>query len=198
MAARWCWWKASFNPRPSFLAGEPSSQPCGPNRTGVSIHARHFWRASQEHAGSDGFVRCFNPRPSFLAGEPGRGEQVVQASGGFNPRPSFLAGEPRRLEHQRDRPGGFNPRPSYLAGEPGPRGKWAEKLTCFNPRPSFLAGEPLPPGVTIARERVSIHARHFWRASRRSILTSRSRRLFQSTPVISGGRATAVAPTACT
>ena len=36
----------------------------------------------------------------------------------------------------------------------------------FNPRPSFLAGETMRGLHAAAVERVSIHARHFWRAKR--------------------------------
>jgi len=36
----------SFNPRPPLLAGEPHIQRINTCHTGVSIRARHCWRAS--------------------------------------------------------------------------------------------------------------------------------------------------------
>ena len=60
----------------------------------------------------------------------------------------------------------------------------------FNPRPSFLAGEPRVDSSVGPGACVSIHARYFWRASPEGIVDSAGNGLFQSTPVISGGRAT--------
>ena len=182
---------ACFNPRPSFLAGEPR------RRSRVDL-----------------YMACFNPRPSFLAGEPHLLMTPCPSSLSFNPRPSFLAGEPAAAEivaaaaaavsiHARHfwRASRHLPAASAASGpvsiharhfwRASPFGvsatcvgaafqstpvisggrasfticlRW--RLWSFNPRPSFLAGEPSHLATVEFAHTVSIHARHFWRASR--------------------------------
>ena len=60
---------------------------------------------------------------------------------------------------------GFNPRPSSLTGEPSPAQRPIVQWGSFNPRPSSLTGEP-------------------WEAAAFFSVTE-----FQSTPVITDGRA---------
>ena len=109
----------------------------------VSIHARHYWRASHP-PGSNGQLDLysFNPRPPLLASEPPCWPWPTPMPGSFNPRPPLLASEP-----------GFVP--ALFLGEP-----------CFNPRPPLLASEPGHDGAQHDQRGVSIHARHYWRASR--------------------------------
>ena len=68
-----------------------------------------------------------------------------------------------------------------------PRGKLQKR---FNPRPPLLAGES--PGADRAGGgyRVSIHARHCWRANPSGIQPRVASTEFQSTPAIAGGRIT--------
>ena len=134
-----------FNPRPPLLAGEPRSATLGTAcPASVSIHARHYWRAS-----------LCDHRPTA----PRRTS--------YNPPPPLLAGEPRQRPRLNPQPKGFNPRPPLLAGEPGFTLIAALFLCCFNPRPPLLAGEPDKTARFDAKKRVSIHARHYWRASQR-------------------------------
>ena len=60
----------------------------------------------------------------------------------------------------------FNPRPPLLASEPKVAGYIMRRNLCFNPRPPLLASEPSRWGCDMGRAVVSIHARHYWRASR--------------------------------
>ena len=94
-------------------------------------------------------------------------------------------------------------------------------LACFNPRPPLLAGEPWRCGRVAGVRQVSIHARHYWRASPKdapnsatylhvsiharhywrasragSDIAKPDQREFQSTPAITGGRASVKAKVA--
>ena len=60
----------------------------------------------------------------------------------------------------------FNPRPPLLAGDSSRRTPLRLCCACFNPRPPLLAGDATQPRVASAYTRVSIHARHYWRAMR--------------------------------
>ena len=131
----------------------------------------------------------------------------------FQSTPAITGERASRARVGRQRPPCFNPRPPLLASEPALAMAAASSLPCFNPRPPLLASEP--PGRRCRRPGlpVSIHARHYWRASRpltlRSILAGRvsiharhywrashhrpfgriRRTWFQSTPAITGERA---------
>ena len=132
-----------FNPRPPLLAGE-----------------------SLTLLGSASIPSCFNPRPPLLAGESHQKFCTLLLLGGFNPRPPLLAGESAGAVNVHAGQDSFNPRPPLLAGE-------SRKCPCawpsargFNPRPPLLAGESRGAnGRDVAVGRVSIHARHCWRAN---------------------------------
>ena len=84
-----------FNPRPSFLAGEPSVEParCGVGR--VSIHARHFWRASPALSmTARAYEKVSIHARHFWRASPVGTAMIHLIRASFNPRPSFLAGEP--------------------------------------------------------------------------------------------------------
>ena len=132
----------------------------------------------------------FNPRPPLLASEPPQyspqtnaamvfqstpaitGERARPTSGmqrqtvSFNPRPPLLASEPYLTRSECRRPSSFNPRPPLLASEPLLAVVVAFGVGRFNPRPPLLASEPSYRATTQGRQVVSIHARHYWRASR--------------------------------
>ena len=67
-------------------------------------------------------------------------------------------------------------------------------LHCFNPRPPLLASEPARLNGARAGANVSIHARHYWRASLEVGRTCSASARFQSTPAITGERAPTVTP----
>ena len=58
----------------------------------------------------------------------------------------------------------------------------------FNPRPPLLAGETVGQRQQQVVQRVSIHARHYWRARHDLDPLASIDALFQSTPAITGGR----------
>ena len=63
-----CFGIPRFNPRPSFLAGEPRRHHRGPVGKLVSIHARHFWRASPCMARDGEVVIEFQSTPVISGG----------------------------------------------------------------------------------------------------------------------------------
>ena len=181
----------SFNPRPPLLAGEPAvDQPMCAIEVTVSIHARHYWRASQWLGGGvlrPGLVsiharhcwraspasaavatrrRSFQSTPAITGGRAGGHGCLVRAAGSFNPRPPLLAGEPLGRIYS----AAFQPISIHA------RHYW---------RASLHGNRHPPPG-----HRVSIHARHYWRASPWLTASGSTHRRFQSTPAITGGRAT--------
>ena len=226
-----------FNPRPPLLAGEPwapfstppsaakfqstpaitggrasSRQACGMLGQ-VSIHARHYWRASRPGLRARQRRGRFNPRPPLLAGEPGLPKCANRAASSFNPRPPLLAGEPPRpgLRHRlvvvsiharhywraspvSARPdglqaGGFNPRPPLLAGEPVQAGQGRGQPGVSIHARHYWRASRLSAADALAGDVVSIHARHYWRASRFAHGGRLTSIAFQSTPAITGGRA---------
>ena len=178
----------------------------------VSIHARHFWRASPIDSTKALRLRAFQSTPVISGGRAARQARPSCPASGFNPRPSFLAGEPLPAGcwrhtwtvsiHARhfwraslDHPScpttatPFQSTPVISGGRAVLPAPGEPVISGFNPRPSFLAGEPDGDGGFSAYCRVSIHARHFWRASPVGIAWRKYLLPFQSTPVISGGRA---------
>ena len=65
-------------------------------------------------------------------------------------------------------------------------------MACFNPRPPLLASEPHNNQRCAHFTKVSIHARHYWRASRTTTGLTTPVKQFQSTPAITGERADAL------
>ena len=62
------------------------------------------------------------------------------------------------------------------------------RATSFQSTPVISGGRNLGGWTLNAKDVVSIHARHFWRAKRSPMRDGWRRKSFQSTPVISGGR----------
>ena len=106
----------------------------------------------------------------------------------FQSTPAISGGRTNRCARHRRSTSSFNPRPPSLAGEPRAMVADSVQKDCFNPRPPSLAGEPACSRSAAQCSRVSIHARHLWRANLRMIGPGMPIRWFQSTPAISGGR----------
>ena len=158
----------SFNPRPPSLAGDPSTTGTSAATTGVSIRARHHWRAI------------------------------------------------RQQQHQPQQQSEFQSAPAITGGRSLDDRNLSSNHRSFNPRPPSLAGDPPAAAPAAAAERVSIRARHHWRAIRREqrrgdgdpqvsirarhhwrAILPRSRAMalmwpFQSAPAITGGRSAMV------
>ena len=129
----------------------------------------------------------------------------------FNPRPPLLAGESGCSTACWTRPWGFNPRPPLLAGESGAQAAGTVGLL-FQSAPAIAGGRIARPHWPACAWRVSIRARHCWRANRVVLaltgglidVSIRARHcwranrvshsaavkdlLFQSAPAIAGGR----------
>ena len=201
-----------FNPRPQLLAGETANGFDRAARDAVSIHARHYWRARPlQHDLVD-----YAPGVSIHARHYWRarrlGERAQPSTCVFQSTPAITGGRDAAGPVGGAHADRFNPRPPLLAGETASGWATGFSTACFNPRPPLLAGETLPaPGPT-APIRVSIHARHYWRARpfcgvgtltagevsiharhywrARHVFTQAADMIlmFQSTPAITGGR----------
>ena len=154
-----------FNPRPPLLAGESFQFHFCHHGAGVSIRARHCWRANRSVlvTWTDCKI-CFNPRPPLLAGESGPVARPGALVACFNPRPPLLAGESRMTRWCRV-PGQFQSAPAIAGGRIVPWGWTLPGKVCFNPRPPLLAGESALGWDTAVGTPVSIRARHCWRAN---------------------------------
>ena len=178
-----------FNPRPPLLAGDPAGGGQGGGGDGVSIRARHCWRAIQRPSGAASLsTSSFNPRPPLLAGDPISVINTDRTSKvSIRARHCWRA-IPRHRRRQHQHPHRFNPRPPLLAGDPGQARCRTRDLPGFNPRPPLLAGDPGHTGQSLPNTRVSIRARHCWRAIQQYGKLSHKGPEFQSAPAIAGGR----------
>ena len=156
-----------FNPRPPLLAGE-SVVPCPDLRgRGVSIRARHCWRANP--------TRHAVKRALFV-------NVSIRARHCWRANPASAAATSAGSSC-------FNPRPPLLAGESSGNACLVDFPDCFNPRPPLLAGESrLRGGFHGCPQAVSIRARHCWRANPWHLLCAALTVWFQSAPAIAGGR----------
>ena len=200
-----------FNPRPPLLAGDARGPGRGAHDAGVSIRARHCWRAMPPPRSSPAWFHGFNPRPPLLAGDAAAArlahdlqEVSIRARHCWRAMRASTATFLRKSS--------FNPRPPLLAGDAPSRWRMPKARTCFNPRPPLLAGDASCPALIRHKPTVSIRARHCWRAmpqrhlgDRVAVLVSiRARHCwramrggaggytgkggFQSAPAIAGGR----------
>ena len=181
--------RGRFNPRPPSLAGDPPTIGAGALVQGVSIRARHHWRAIRRaRCCARPYRSSFNPRPPSLAGDPSDSGKwcragIVSIRARHHWRAILAV-----LCRARAKVASFNPRPPSLAGDPSPRcwlGPWG---ICFNPRPPSLAGDPLNLQEADDPDAVSIRARHHWRAIQVILARGEFPQKFQSAPAITGGR----------
>ena len=86
-----------FNPRPPLLAGETPHRYRQPPTRGVSIHARHYWRARLWRIRKLRIARRFQSTPAITGGRDQKQSHHQTVYCGFNPRPPLLAGETRAL-----------------------------------------------------------------------------------------------------
>ena len=138
-----CATTAGFNPRPPSLASGARRRPCLRLGREVSIHARHRWRAVLSSARRFASPRTFQSTPAIA------GERCASAP--YSPAPARC----------------FNPRPPSLASGACAVTRSRGSVSGFNPRPPSLASGARRHRLGADGERVSIHARHRWRAVRR-------------------------------
>ena len=166
----------------------PPPEPRESHGRNVSIRARHCWRAMRVIPNSRRTTESgFNPRPPWLAGDaqqiahhPGRLTVSIRA------RHCWRAMPPQQQQPQGNSE--FQSAPAIAGGRCcGPR-IHSQRLGCFNPRPPLLAGDAFVVQCHGRQGRVSIRARHCWRAMPPSRRPCRARHRFQSAPAIAGGR----------
>ena len=88
----------------------------------------------------------------------------------------------------------FQSAPAIAGGRCTARRRRGRAPRCFNPRPPLLAGDASLLGHSSNLERVSIRARHCWRAMLQASADHARGAKFQSAPAIAGGRCTAGTP----
>ena len=171
--ARHCWRANSGRPDQS------------PSRA-VSIRARHCWRANHptgiQHAGG----AAFQSAPAIAGGRILRRHCRGRRGRGFNPRPPLLAGESCWLRAWIS-PLRFQSAPAIAGGRMGEGGE-RERRERFQSAPAIAGGRICSGGSRGGQRRVSIRARHCWRANPGAASNDLSVLLFQSAPAIAGGR----------
>ena len=179
---------ACFNPRPPLLAGDAVGGAGGGHMGGVSIRARHCWRAMPPLPGAGRRRRpCFNPRPPLLAGDAAAAPAApVAAPVSIRARHCWRAMPPGGARPRRYHP--FQSAPAIAGGRcrahAGARGRHRG----FNPRPPLLAGDAPVSQRACCPQGVSIRARHCWRAMPQDAFAAAMGCKFQSAPAIAGGR----------
>ena len=138
-----------FNPRPPLLAGDALRRNIMTYQAIVSIRARHCWRA----------MPCRMRHTPPLSAVSIRARHCWRAM----PCACWCAWQALRFQSAPAIAGG------RCQAEPceGPRGG------SFNPRPPLLAGDAPCPFLNTARWKVSIRARHCWRAMPRILRAAR-------------------------
>ena len=155
----------------------------------VSIHARHYWRARLSWAARPLAVLMFQSTPAITGGRDWRQPHAALQRNRFQSTPAITGGRDALAVWSRCTAPGFNPRPPLLAGETPARSSRPTSLSLFQSTPAITGGrDGVPffvrpgagsfqstPAITGGRdpgrgagqrwpERVSIHARHYWRA----------------------------------
>jgi len=201
-----------FNPRPPLLAGDPFQRVALPWASSFQSAPAIAGGRSARSDSICWLTACFNPRPPLLAGDPllsetlnetllfqsapaiagGRSAarpSVIRCTAGFQSAPAIAGGRSGKDCVPPSSSVRFNPRPPLLAGDPSATWPAAPPPRCFNPRPPLLAGDPSPASLPAWVTRVSIRARHCWRAipPQSSVKWDQSQQ-FQSAPAIAGGR----------
>ena len=177
----------------------------------VSIRARHCWRAMPSELDLHKRVGRFQSAPAIAGGRCRVQGVPLEGHQGFNPRPPLLAGDAvdrqgtalvqvvsirarhcwRAMPVWRSgfhTPTRFQSAPAIAGGRC--KGLWRLPRApgSFNPRPPLLAGDAPARRTGTACRRVSIRARHCWRAMLQASADHARGAKFQSAPAIAGGR----------
>ena len=156
-------WPARFNPRPPLLAGDAATLAVAKAFADVSIRARHCWRAMPRALQRLATSWKFQSAPAIAGGRCASRPTMASRCACFNPRPPLLAGDAGPARRRRGRHHCFNPRPPLLAGDAPPPAS-RRRISSFNPRPPLLAGDAPAMSARKPIRKVSIRARHCWRA----------------------------------
>ena len=135
-----------FNPRPPLLAGDAAGHALHADVVGVSIRARHCWRAMHRTATKMQFTEGFNPRPPLLAGDACSAPARAASRSCFNPRPPLLAGDAMRCARcETGESQWFQSAPAIAGGRCSIDQCCPARSFRFNPRPPLLAGDARRP-----------------------------------------------------
>ena len=129
----------------------------------------------------------FNPRPPLLAGDAPHWDWW-HAHGLFQSAPAIAGGRCLFGNAASAVAALFQSAPAIAGGRCGNDRGHARGTAGFNPRPPLLAGDAWRCPPQLAWWRVSIRARHCWRAMRAWTSALRWPGRFQSAPAIAGGR----------
>ncbi len=133
-------------------------------RRGVSIHARHHWRAMRGAGIREHIQR----------------DVSIHARHHWRAMPKALRVPLADVQ--------FQSTPAITGGRCICAYGWGRSWLGFNPRPPSLAGDAFGGYLHGCAHKVSIHARHHWRAMPQSSGVCIGLAMFQSTPAITGGR----------
>ena len=157
----------------------------------VSIHARHYWRASQTSASATSPTSMFQSTPA-ITGERALMMPVAVGGGKMFQSTPAITGErapPSLPSVPASGSASFNPRPPLLASEPLNVREHIYLVDVSIHARHYWRASPRCPACPRPGQPVSIHARHYWRASPPLPVASIAPPLFQSTPAITGERA---------
>ena len=153
------------------------------DHVGVSIRARHRWRAIPPPLLiSDYRSTCFNPRPPSMAGDPAGTCSRSLPSTKFQSAPAIDGGRSASKARQRLVTLKFQSAPAIDGGRSGGGSRRAWRAARFNPRPPSMAGDPHLNDRAQHQRLVSIRARHRWRAIHCSTSSRRAVRCFNPRP----------------
>ena len=178
-----------FNPRPPLLAGDAPPL-CGRQLCpAVSIRARHCWRAMPAQGRVPRLRPKFQSAPAIAGGRCGRASASTAAGRRFQSAPAIAGGRCSSGWTRCSRSQSFNPRPPLLAGDaPSPTkhitpvrfqsapaiagGRcWRASMSgaiyaAFQSAPAIAGGRCRRCREVDDKSKVSIRARHCWRAMR--------------------------------
>ena len=155
---------SGFNPRPPLLAGDARLSLRHVVVVHVSIRARHCWRAMRQEL-------AYKDAETLVSIRARHCWRAMRFNFAARPRLGLFQSAPA-IAGGRCFGGPTNERPA-------PR---------FNPRPPLLAGDARVLTVSTSLNKVSIRARHCWRAMQVDLVYHDVGPAFQSAPAIAGGR----------
>ena len=133
--------RVSFNPRPPLLAGDAKLSRARGRAAGVSIRARHCWRAMRHVRSSTPQGGKFQSAPAIAGGRcrapcarPGTPCQFQSAPAIAGGRCGDTLNPPRTVVL-------FQSAPAIAGGRCANSRVFMPYLHCFNPRPPLLAGD---------------------------------------------------------
>ena len=178
----------------------------------VSIHARHYWRAMLAGSQTAYRVAVFQSTPAITGGRCNTASSTSTQPKRFQSTPAITGGRCRQLEYKANWYGRVSIHARHYWRAMPVSSSRATPFRWFQSTPAITGGRcysstfsgcshawfQSTPAITGGRcqidalvgqvRRVSIHARHYWRAMLLGIPVCLTAVWFQSTPAITGGR----------